>query len=325
MSNTLKNTIAKTYKSNGKLLITGEYLVLDGAMALAIPTKYNQSLNVIPNNLNSIVWKSYDKQGCLWFKDEFKIDDTFVPKSIINRDNNISQRLIQILKAAKQLSPNFFNPNLSCTVTTHLNFNRYWGLGTSSTLINNIANWAKIDAYKLLALTFGGSGYDIACAQNQTPISYQLQKDDLPNVNPVRFNPVFAKHLYFVYLNQKQNSRDGIKTYKSLRKINDSIINTISTITKSIINCKDLLEFEELITTHESITSKLIKCRTIKSQLFNDYNGAIKSLGAWGGDFVLATSKTNPKAYFASKGFKTIIPFNDMILNSLEPLKVAKN
>ena len=35
-----------TYYSNGKLLITGEYVVLDGATALAIPTKYGQSLCV---------------------------------------------------------------------------------------------------------------------------------------------------------------------------------------------------------------------------------------------------------------------------------------
>jgi len=31
-----------SFYSNGKLLITGEYLVLDGAKALALPTKYGQ-------------------------------------------------------------------------------------------------------------------------------------------------------------------------------------------------------------------------------------------------------------------------------------------
>ena len=36
----------KTFYSNGKLLITGEYLVLDGAKALALPTKYGQYLTV---------------------------------------------------------------------------------------------------------------------------------------------------------------------------------------------------------------------------------------------------------------------------------------
>ena len=32
--------------------------------------------------------------------------------------------------------------------------------------------------------------------------------------------------------------------------------------------------------------------------LFNDFKGAIKSLGAWGGDFILATAKQDPTAYF---------------------------
>ena len=36
----------QTFYSNGKLLITGEYVVLDGAKALALPTKFGQSLLV---------------------------------------------------------------------------------------------------------------------------------------------------------------------------------------------------------------------------------------------------------------------------------------
>ena len=32
----------QTFYSNGKLLITGEYVVLDGAKALALPTKFGQ-------------------------------------------------------------------------------------------------------------------------------------------------------------------------------------------------------------------------------------------------------------------------------------------
>ena len=36
----------KTYYSNGKLLLTGEYVVLDGAEALAVPTRFGQNLTV---------------------------------------------------------------------------------------------------------------------------------------------------------------------------------------------------------------------------------------------------------------------------------------
>ena len=66
---------------------------------------------------------------------------------------------------------------------------------------------------------------------------------------------------------------------------------------------------------HEILISNLIEQETIKSKLFNDFNGEIKSLGAWGGDFVLATSKTNPTAYFKTKGFDTVISYKEMVLN----------
>ena len=35
-----------TYRANGKLLLTGEYLVLKGALALALPTKLGQTMTV---------------------------------------------------------------------------------------------------------------------------------------------------------------------------------------------------------------------------------------------------------------------------------------
>ena len=44
------NTMKKEFYSNGKLLITGEYLVLDGAKAFALPTKFGQNLIVEKGN-----------------------------------------------------------------------------------------------------------------------------------------------------------------------------------------------------------------------------------------------------------------------------------
>ena len=54
--------------------------------------------------------------------------------------------------------------------------------------------------------------------------------------------------------------------------------------------------------------------KTVKEALFPDFKGILKGLGAWGGDFILAISKENPKDYFASKGYETIIPYSEMIL-----------
>ena len=70
------------------------------------------------------------------------------------------------------MNPEFLQSEQGFLVKTNLTFPRDWGLGTSSTLINNIAQWAKVDAFQLLWNSFSGSGYDIANAQYNTPILY---------------------------------------------------------------------------------------------------------------------------------------------------------
>lgn len=299
------------YYSNGKLLLSGEYVVLDGAVSLAVPTKFGQWLHVELISEPKFIWTSFDNRGLVWFENEFELEK--INSSQTHSNDDISKRLIQILRAAKELNSGFLNSNSGYKVTTHLDFEKNWGLGTSSTLINNIATWANIDAFALLNKTFGGSGYDIACAQHNQPISYQLIEDK-PLVKLIDFNPSFKEHIYFIYLNKKQNSRDGIAMYKSNQGQSKILISEINDITLKMINCKSLTEFNELIERHEVIISKTIKQKPIKELLFSDFKGSIKSLGAWGGDFILVTSKNNPKAYFKTKGYHIIIPYNKMIL-----------
>ena len=302
----------KSYYSSGKLLLTGEYLVLDGAFSLALPTQYGQHLQVEEIGDSKIVWQSLDQHQNIWFEATFEIKDNVVSRDTEN-DNETSKRLFEILTTVQQLNPNFLKSSKGFKITTHLEFPKDWGLGTSSTLINNIADWAQVDAYKLLDLTFGGSGYDIACAKNKTVITYQLDSNNKRLINEVNFNPIFKKHLYFVYLNRKQDSRKGIAEYKKNISNLSCSISEISQITQSIITCNTLNDFNKLIEKHEQIISRIIKQNPIKDEFFNDFNGSIKSLGAWGGDFVLVTSKDNPTDYFKSKGFETILGFGDMV------------
>jgi mevalonate kinase len=303
--------LKKPFYSNGKLLITGEYLVLDGALSLALPTQFGQSLNIETIEEAKLIWKSIDEKGNVWFMDVFIIKDNEILQEIQN-GSNLSKRLIQIINVAKQLNPEFLSKD-GFKVITQLDFSQFWGLGSSSTLINNIAKWAKIDAYQLLEYTFGGSGYDIACAQHNVPITYQLKKSDR-DIHKIDFIPEFKNNLYFVHLNKKQNSRDGIAKYKVNKSDSTIAISEISDITSKIIECTSLNLFETLLTSHEHLISKIIKQKPVKELLFNDFEGAIKSLGAWGGDFILVTSKDNPKDYFKSKGYQTIISYAKMVL-----------
>ncbi len=301
--------MTKEFHSNGKLLISGEYAVLDGAISLAIPTKYGQTLKVTPHSNETLIWKSFDEKNVIWFEGKYDMQLNELHTSL---DEEISATLIKILKVAQQMNPDFLKDVNGCTVETKLEFARDWGLGSSSTLINNIAQWARVDAFELLWRSFQGSGYDIACAQHNSPITYQLLHQK-PIVHQVDFDPPFKNQLYFVYLNQKMNSRKAIQTYKKRKTLNTAVLTTISEISRQMIYCTELARFDELIAQHEAEMEKVLGITMVQKRLFSDYNGKIKSLGAWGGDFVLATGNYAPE-YFKEKGFDTIIPYTKMVL-----------
>lgn len=300
-----------SFYSNGKLLLTGEYAILDGAKGLALPTKFGQYLSLSHSESENFIWNSLDENDAIWFSSEFSKNRL---ETIHTSDPEVAHRLSQILVAAKKLNP-LFSPNTDevNAVETKVTFPRDWGLGTSSTLIANIATWAEINPYELLEATFGGSGYDIACATHKTPITYQ-RNGFSPNIQEVNFKPNFEDRLFFVYLNEKKNSRDAITSYRNLNFNKTELLSTINNITDKILSCTSLKEFEHLLNQHEKILSKTLQVPTIKSTLFADYPHTIKSLGAWGGDFVLAIGTEEDMVYFKNKGYHTILPYQKMIL-----------
>ncbi|GGW88921.1 GYDIA family GHMP kinase [Salegentibacter mishustinae] len=304
----------KEFYSNGKLLITGEYAVLDGAKALAVPTKFGQSLEIETSEGKNIEWNSFDEHGNLWFQGEFNFKNGEFQQ--IKGEQEVSERLVEILNEANKLNPEIFSTGKTgIRVNTRLNFNRNWGLGTSSTLINNIANWFGVDAFKLLKNTFGGSGYDIAAAQNEQAITYQLTQNE-PSVLRSNFHPDYSDNIFFVYLNEKKNSRDAIEHYKALPETNKTgLSEKISSLTEQFLNCTTLTEFELLINIHETLLSRTLQTPKVKQERFPEFPGAIKSLGGWGGDFIMVTGdQAAVFEYFENKGFKTIFAFQDIVL-----------
>lgn len=303
------------FHSHGKLLISGEYVVLDGATALALPTKFGQTLEVEKIETPVIRWKSLDHKGELWFKDEFAIADLATQEvPLKHQSDEVSKRLFSILFSAAEMAPNILKKSNGFEITAKADFPGDWGLGTSSTLVANLSKWLEIDPFKLLESTFGGSGYDVAVAMNGEAITFE--KHAMENsILKTSFDPPFKDQLFFVHLNQKQNSRNSIAHYRQQnKKTLDTAIEKISALTHRLITCRDLLEFELLLELHENIISQLLGLQKVKSRLFPDYPGAVKSLGGWGGDFVLATGKEGNMEYFKEKGYSTILSFEEMIL-----------
>ncbi|MUP47344.1 GHMP kinase [Gramella sp. BOM4] len=305
------------FRSNGKILLTGEYAVLDGAKALALPTRLGQELEVSElDEKNILFWKSTGFDGETWFSSRFQINNGSFQMVTTPADSpekkEIAKQLQKILQSAYRQNPAKFDSSFS--IETRLEFNRKWGLGSSSTLINNISQWLDIDPFSLLKESFGGSGYDIAAARNDHPITFQITKNG-PVSLAADFNPDFKDSLFFVYLNRKQNSREAIAHYRNqnLEHLH-KLVEKISGLTESIISSESLQEFELLVQAHETLISKAIALPKIKQQLFPDYPGCIKSLGGWGGDFILATGQEEEQQYFRKKGYETIFDYSDLIL-----------
>ena len=297
------------FKSNGKLLITSEYLVMKGAMALAIPAKLDQELNVISTNSDFVNWKSFNKDNQIWYEEKFFLDKgTLIYHGEKNKMSDLIVRLFDYIHK-------FNNPEKSIgnEFIWKINFNINWGLGSSSTLINNLSKWAKVNPYKLLFSVFNGSGYDIACCDKSNPIIFQ-KKDDYLSVSDTTFNHNFLNNLFLIFLNKKQDTQKSVQNFLETDQSLSEGINQINEIVHEIENVKDITTFESLIERHEKIIANILQMPTIQNDKFPDYNnGVIKSLGSWGGDFVLATGDEKSVDYFEEKGFNTIRKISDLL------------
>ena len=293
--------------SSGKVLLTGEYVILDGALSLASPTKYGQYLKLEENQSNLINWKSINYDGKIWFECTIKNENLEIKST---SSKKVSETLIRIVNLIREYDTSFLK-NHGSDILTNLTFDKDWGLGSSSTLISNLAKLSGVDPYVLNKKIFKGSGYDIACANSFSPIVYQLNKGQ-NIIDEVSFKPPFHEKIYFIYLNKKQSSISEIENYNN--KASDSIINEINNITSMILKCNTIEVYNELIESHELIISKLISKPTIKETLFKDFNGSIKSLGAWGGDMIMVTSHIDPITYFKKKGYSTIFKYEELLV-----------
>lgn len=301
------------YYSRGKLLLTGEYMVLHGALSLALPLRLGQHMHVrLQKGRSRIHWNA-NNLGSHWFNAvidpvEWEIEDA--------SDNATGNWLVNLLKAASEINPVLSGRKMSWHVDTELEFDLEWGLGSSSSLISNVAYWFGIDPYALFRRVAGGSGYDIFASRADSPLWYCL-KDQRPVVQDVSFNPPFRDNIYFIFLGKKKKSEESISGFLKNVTPGKEDTNEITWLTEKITRSDDLHEFEELIEIHEDRLSRLLGMKTVKEERFADFQGSVKSLGAWGGDFAMMTWRNTPEElmeYLHTKGIDVVFPYNEIIL-----------
>lgn len=301
----------KKFRSNGKLFLIGEYIVMDGSKAFALPTKFGQCLFVEDSLIetNCIEWKATKHDDTLWFETILSLDSLDI---ISTSNDKLAESIQSIFKQVKRLNPDFFTTKKGYRCLTKLDYPQEWGLGSSSTLIDLISQWVNINPFELNQLTFKTSGYDIACARHNQPILFSNQPKIEVEELDLKWN--FKDQLFFVYLNQKQDTQAVVGNHYKNKPKDWQMINDLSDLVTKATTVEILSDLELILSEYQNRLGAYMQIPQPKELYFSDYKGSIKSLGAWGGDFVLVTYRDGMETYFKEKGFDIIIPFNEMIL-----------
>ena len=302
---------------HGKLLISAEYMVLHGSLALAIPLKQGQSLQRIRSeNPRLFSWKAtYLDQT--WFSASL---DPSSLEILTSSDPVKGQWLRSLILACIELMPSFQEDLFKWNVETQLDFSPQWGFGSSSTVTALMAEWAEVNPLDLHFMVSEGSGYDVACAIADGPIVYRI-RDDAPHYQHVDFYPPFSEQIYFAWLGSKQPTADHLKDIAESFQPTYEDIHTFSCFTEAMIQAPDLTSFQQLMEEHELKLAKILKTERISVSHFPRIPGTVKSLGAWGGDFVMIASSAHEDDlfnYLYDKGIKVIFRYQDIAFNERE-------
>ena len=291
------------YYASGKLMLLGEYLALKGSECLAIPLRFGQKLKTQVNEIHVYNWTSTVNQQIIFsatFSKDFETQST--------TDDKKAATIQFILKALKEEKPALFNQGFNFHIDS--DFPLEWGLGSSSTLISCLAQWSETDPFLLLEKTFDGSGYDVACATANSPVLYKKGEQPVP----VYLFPKVTSKLLFVYSGKKQPTGNEVKDFNSL-EVSEGAVEKMTSIVFNSIKCTQIETFEHCIHESESLLSSILNRQTLKESSFQTYPYSIKSLGAWGGDFFLATfrKEAESRAYFRDLGYEIQFTYSEIV------------
>jgi len=305
----------KKLEARGKLLISSEYMVLHGSQALALPLKKGQTLEkTASENRSRFSWKAWYGEEC-WFSAEF---DPVSLGILGSSDPKKAAHLQGLLRNVMEMKPLFQNELGKWDVDTRLDFSPAWGLGSSSTLTALLAIWAGIDPMDLHFRISHGSGYDVACAMADSAIVYGLREDG-PHARAVPFRPSFADQLYFVWLGSKQPTSAHLKKMSGRINPDTKEIHHFTAMTQGMLKARQLSEFRMFMEEHEARLSGLTGLERVSQTRFPGLQGSVKSLGAWGGDFVMLASEQDPEAlynYLDGLGLTTRFRYKELVYDA---------
>lgn len=300
-----------SYYGHGKLLITGEYLVMKGAEALAVPLRLGQHFAIKKARGADLHWKALRPDGSEWFKGVFSLLDFNAQEA---SDPEFAAGISRVLQAIARQNPDFLSDWKGQSVESRLEFEPEWGLGSSSTLLYAMAEWGEVNPYTLLERTFGGSGYDLACASADSPLLFQSTDEEI-RITPLSLEWPFKDHLRLVWSGRKESSRQSIHDHQArLDKVSAADISAITALSNTVADAESLADFTQALAAHNERLAALLGREA--NPWAPDFPGLVKPLGAWGGDFFLAVSPEDPaemQAWWQARGFTTQFAWTDLV------------
>jgi hypothetical protein len=234
-------------------------------------------------------------------------------------------------------------------VQTRLDFPRHWGLGSSSTLIALLVRWLKVEPWALYRRVQTGSGYDLAIALEGRALVFRMEGFDengnpLPNSGEVEADPgqsypgpTYPGPTYsgvettipdgagwwLIDPGTKQNSEREVFSYRQIDPaLRRSVVPELTRITLKMAQNPGADEWLALLEAHDLLLEKVLGRPCVHRSLGAGFPGRLKSLGAWGGDLMLAVS-TAPDAalkWLQDRPDWVVLDFHAVVAVQAEPV-----
>lgn len=308
----------RTYFSHGKVLLIGEYAVMAGVEALALPVAQGQWMEVwdMPaKGVSRLVWQGKEADGTVWFECRIDTDIMHISEST---DEGVAKTLVKLLREVQVHRPDLFSGR-TLRIETLCEFNRNHGLGSSSTLVANISKWSGVDAFVLQEAAFGGSGYDVAVGLLGRPLVY-WKEGDAACWSKWSLDPGMCESWYLAFPGSKQNSRSslaGVRDKLEAFKTDTMLLQQMNAVVNAVKQPRSLPLAEAMLEMWQALLHQRLDLPRAWDdlQLEPIQGGLCKWLGAWGGDVLLINQMTLDKYPQAFEGMD-IRPWNQTVITA---------
>lgn len=301
-------------------MLCGEYAVIIGVEALALPVSLGQWMYVwefdSPGGGDRLIWEAKEKDGSTWLNESFALPlETMEAETEKSSERDRSREVLHSMLS--MVAEGFWKTGKSYRIETQLEFDRSSGLGSSSTMVANFARFAGLDAQKVQQKVLCGSGYDVAVAELGKGLAF-WKNAEVANWDAWKLSADLTSKWKIVFLGKKQNSRNALADVKGkLMEIekDDFLMHQLQQVCAAVKMANQVPMLEAGLEMWQAILAMSLGLETPYQHFkFQPTKGGLcKWLGAWGGDMLLINDVFEESEREALKKYK-IVDWNQLVL-----------